>query len=327
MAVRTLDAKLKLENAEAKKKAKEVGEAAADGMTKAAEAAERTASATDRVAQNTKRAAESAEKTAKSSEMSAQALSRFSLAMGGMLVGAAANAVAAAMPESGLQRGLAAGGKVLGGASQGAAMGATMGPWGMAIGGALGAGAAGINLFADGLEEERKKQEAIRQTNAANRELYETMLAAQEKTDAFRATIDSLGDKEKSLADRQAEVAAAIEKREQEEKRLKLGMLYNSSQGADAAAQKLFAQQAKDYQANHGELEQLKRLQKALNAETGGGTAERLSLGATDALSRLGGAFTGGASDVGRDQLKVAGEQLAVLKSIDSKTGGGGTWQ
>lgn len=324
MAVRTLDAKLKLENAEAKKKAREVGEAAADGMTKAAEAAERTASATERMAENTKKAADSTTKAATSAEMSAKTLSRFALSMGGMLVGAAANAVAAAMPESGLQRGLAAGGKVLGGASQGAAAGATMGPWGMAIGGALGAGAAGINLFADGMEEERKKQEAIRQTNAANRELYETMLEAQAKTDAFRTTIDSLGDTEKSLAERQAEVAAAIEKREAEEKRLKLGMFYNSSQGADAAAQKLFAQQTKDYAANHGELEQLKRLQKSLNAESG---SERLSLGATDAITRLGGAFTVGSADVGRDQLKVAGEQLAVLKSIDSKTGGGGTWQ
>lgn len=327
MAAKTLDAKLKLENAEAKKKAREVGEAAADGMTKAAEAAERTASATERMAENTKKAADSTTKAATSAEMSAKTLSRFALSMGGMLLGSAAQAVAATMPQSGAQQALSWGGKVVGGASQGAAMGAPLGPWGMAIGGALGAGSAALGKWAEGAEEERKKQEAIQQTNRANRELYETMLAAQEKTDAFRATIDSLGDKEKSLADRQAEVAAAIEKREAEEKRLKTEMFDNSAQGADATAQKLFAQQAKDYATNHGELEQLKRLQKALNAESGSGTAERLSLGATDALSRLGGAFTGGAADVGRDQLKVAGEQLAVLKSIDSKTGGGGTWQ
>lgn len=54
--------------------------------------------------------------------------------------------------------------------------------------------------------------------------------------------------------------------------------------------------------------------------------AFRESMSAVDSLSRLGGNF-GGGGDLGRDQLNVQREMASTLKAIESKTGGGKTWQ
>lgn len=52
----------------------------------------------------------------------------------------------------------------------------------------------------------------------------------------------------------------------------------------------------------------------------------RVSTSAVDALSRIGGDFTGGGGR-GDDMLRVEREQVELLKSIDRKTGGAAVWQ
>jgi len=156
--------------------------------------------------------------------------------------------------------------------------------------------------------------------------MLDTMLAAEKRTREFRDMIDSLGDKEKDLAERQGEVAAEIEKRERMEKELQSAMRANSGQGANEGDQRLFAKQMRDYAANRGELDRLRSMQKALDRQD---PTERFraSIAAPDALARIGG-DSGEGNDNFRELTRSAKDQLAVLKSIDSKTGRGGTtWQ
>ena len=124
------------------------------------------------------------------------------------------------------------------------------------------------------------------------------------------------------------EVQAEIEKREAAERRLKAVMRDRSSDTATEAEQKELSKALREYQANGAELSRLRSVQKSMEKAAPTAEAYRAAFTATDAITRLGGAFAGGGADIGRDQLKVASDQLAVLKSIDSKTRqGGATWQ
>jgi uncharacterized damage-inducible protein DinB len=312
-----LEIELALKNEKAKRKAREVGEAAADGMDKAANASERLE--------------RNLEKSSDALRLSSKQLVSVAASMGGMLLGTAAKAAAAYLPQnSSEQKALDWGGSITQGAGAGAAMGSLFGPLGTALGGLVGAINALVGKFTDEKTKANAEAEALKQQNEANRELAETLFAAQERTKAFRKTIDNLGDSERPLADRQRELAEEIRRRTEEEARLKTGLKYNSGRDADKADQKLFAQQVKDYQANHAELERLQALQKSLANEKqkDPAAAFRESMTAVDALSRVGGSFAGG-GDLARDQLRVANDQLTVLKSIDMKTSktGGSVWQ
>lgn len=302
-----LKAELELENSKAKRAASEVGESAERSFD---------------------RAAESAKRMSDGLEVSSKTLLRVAGSFGGMLAGTAVRALALKQPEgSTTQKALDWGGGALQGAGQGAMMGSMFGPLGTAIGAIAGAANALMNKFLGEAEAEEKKQQAIKATNAANREFVESMLAAQQRTDSFRTMIENLGDTERTLSDRQAEVAAEIQKRLAEEERLKQGMKYNSGEFAGEDDQKLFRQQAKDYQTNHAELVRLQQMQKSLATETDKKVVgDHGIVQATNALAHIGGMFAGG--DVGRDQLAVAKDQLTILKSIDQKTkAGGATWQ
>lgn len=294
-----LKAELELENAKAKRQAAEVGEAAEKSFDRAADSANRMADGLN---------------------VSSKTLLRVAGSFGGMLAGTAVRALALKQPEgSTAQKALDYGGGALQGAGQGAMMGSMFGPLGTAIGALAGAANAIANKFLDEAEAEKKKQEALEKTNAANREFVEGMLEAQARTSEFRTMIENLGDTERSLSDRQAEVAAEIQKRIAEEERLKSGLKNNSGKFADEEDQKLLREQVKDYQANHAELERLQQMQKSLAKGTQI-TTERTSFGAADALSKVGGSF-GGGGDHSRDQLAVARDSLSVLKSIEQKTG------
>lgn len=294
-----LKAELELENSKAKRAAAEVGEAAERSFDRAAESANRMADGLN---------------------VSSKALLRVAGSFGGMIAGTAVRAIALKQPEgSTAQKALEYGGSALQGAGMGAAMGSMFGPVGTALGALVGAANALANKWLGDAEAEKKKQEAIQQTNAANREFVDGMLKAQARTAEFRNMIDALGDTERSLSDRQADLASEIQKRIAEEERLKRGMKFNSGIDADEEDQKLFREQVKDYQANHAELERLQQMQKTLAKETQI-TTERTSFGAADALSKIGGAF-GGGGDYSRDQLAVARDSLSVLKSIERKTG------
>jgi predicted ATP-binding protein involved in virulence len=152
------------------------------------------------------------------------------------------------------------------------------------------------------------------------------MLDGEKRTKEFKDMIDSLGEKEKSLAERQAIVAEEIAKREKMEERLKAAMQHNAQDGAGEGNQKMFSKQMRDYAANHGELERLRSLQKSFEKDSDGRL--RTSMAGADALARIGGDATGTSSDwsvIARNTK----EQIDILKSIDAKTGKGDgeTWQ
>lgn len=296
-----LKAELELENAKAKKAAAEVGEAAEKSFDRAAQAADKMADGLN---------------------VSSKTLLRVAVSFGGMLAGTAARAIALKQPEgSPAQKALDWGGSALQGAGHGAMIGSMMGPLGTAIGALAGAANAIANKWIGEEEAEQKKRQAIEQTNAANRELVDSMLAAEERTDKFRTMIENLGDTERSLAERQAEVAAEIEKRIEEEKLLKSGMKSNSGKFADEADQKNLRQNIKDYQANHAELVRLQQLQKSLaEGPKASRSGEQVIFSAVDALSRVGGAFSAGDGGF-RDLQRTNEQQLKVLEKIEAKTG------
>lgn len=313
-----LTVELGVQNQRAKKAAAEVGQAAAEGV-------ERAASASEKLARNL-------EKASGGIAVSGKQLAAAAAGMGGMILGTVAKAAALKTDEgSTAHKALGYGGAALQGLGQGAAMGSMFGPLGTAIGALAGAANAIAGKFLDDETQEKQKRDQIKKTNQANREMVDGLLAAQKRTEDFQKTVDSLGDKEKSLSVRQNELAEEIKKRENEERRLRETMREKSADGASEADQKELGQALKAYQANNAELARLRSMQKSLGGEGAAkvAAAYRAGFGGTDAITKLGGAFAGGSADLGRDQLKVANDQLTVLKSIEAKTGNGGgaTWQ
>lgn len=272
-------------------------------------------------AKSFERMAAAAGKTADGLGASSKTLLRIAGSFGGMLAGTAARAIALKQPEgSTAQKALDYGGSALQGAGQGAMIGSMLGPLGTAIGAIAGFANAIAEKWLSDEEEEQKKRKQIEKTNEENREFVSSMLAAQERTDKFRTMIENLGDTERSLAERQAEVAAEIKKRIEEEKLLKSGMKSNSGKFADEADQKNLRQNIKDYQANHAELVRLQQLQKSLEDDAAPKSNDQALYQAVDSLSRIGGNFAGGDSAF-RDLQRTNEKQLKALEKIESNTG------
>ena len=159
---KNLDIELALKNEKAKRKAREVGEAAAEGIDKAANASERLE--------------RNLEKSSDSLRLSSKQLVSVAASMGGMLLGTAAKAVAAYQPQnSTAQKALDWGGSMAQGAGAGAAMGSLFGPIGTAIGGLVGAVNALVGKFTDEKTKANAEAEALKQQNEANRELARTL--------------------------------------------------------------------------------------------------------------------------------------------------------
>ena len=200
-------------------------------------------------------------------------------------------------------------------------MGAKMGgPWGGAIGTALGAAKGWMeNEKADA---DRMRAEAAQRT--ANIESIQSWQKARAETLAFKATLDALTDSETSLADRQRMVAEEIKKREEAEKELARKAI---REGGDvdatnpekmAESQKAFAKAMAEYQANAAKLDQLKDMQKKLEKEAP--DTPRPSFAASDALSRVGGAFAPTAGSDLRELVNGSRQQLASLREIAANT-------
>lgn len=309
-----LQLEIDVQNKRAKKAAEEVGKAAADGI-------ERAAAASGRLADNLGKASAGI-------GLSGKQLAAAAAGMGGMLVGTVAKAVSLRSEEgSAAQKALGYGGAAVEGLGKGLAMGSMFGPLGTAIGALVGALNGVANKFLDDETAEKKKREETRKTNEANREMVDGLLEAQRRTEQFQKTVDSLGDREKTLAERQGEVAAEIARREEAEKRLQDAMRRKSAAGATEDDQKALGKAVGEYRANSSELSRLRAMQKSMEEEAKKGSgAYRTWFGAADALARIGGSFGGGTG--GGEAVAVARDQLAVLKSIDAKTkNGGAAWQ
>ena len=337
-----LKVELEVDNTEAKKKVKEAVSGAESGAGASAPPAVPTppatpsadpSSANSRAAKSAKEAADGLEKVNRSArnlsngaESSARSLQDVARSFAGIGVGMSLH-----FARQFVERGSAEDQAI--GLGESAAnlgfMGAKMGgPWGAAAGALLGAGRGWMENGK--AEADRMKAEAAQKT--ANLESISSWQKARAETLAFKATLDKLTDAETSLADRQSMVAEEIRKREEAEERLskkafREGGDVNAMNPERAAeSQKRFAKALSEYQDNAAKLDQLRELQKRLAKEpTSDGLASHAS---PDALARIGGYFGGGdgAGDM-RDIARTGKEQLAVLKSIDAKSGKGATWR
>jgi len=298
---------VELKHQRAKRQAEEIGEAVSAGMARAEASSER-------LAQNVGKASDSF-------RLSSQQMARAAAGFGGMLLGTAAKAAAANAPEgSSLQKSLEWGGGVAQGAGMGAMLGSMFGPLGTAIGALAGAANALANKFLDEDIKEKEKAKALRDQGVANRELVDSLLKAQERTEKFRDLVDSLGDGGKDKGSRLYSLNEEIASCQKEEERLRSGLKNNSGQFAGEAENKLFKEQLKEYSANHAELERLKAMQKGLEKTP---AWEREQFGALDALSRVGGAVAGGDTGM-RDLTSLSRRQVALLESIERKSGKSG---
>ena len=158
------------------------------------------------------------------------------------------------------------------GAAAGSAIGAKYGPLGAAAGAAAGAGKGLLDIGKAGADRMRSEAEE----RAANSATLRGMVEAQDAARAFKATLDQVGDAEKSLAERQRLLASEIKKREEADKSL-AETARKAAQGvadpdADTAeAQKRFAKAMADMNRNASELDTLRALQEQLKAEVTGG--------------------------------------------------------
>ena len=169
---------------------------------------------------------------------------------------------------------------------------------------------------------ERVRAEAAQRT--ANIESIQSWQKARAETLAFKATLDALTDSETSLADRQRMVAEEIKKREEAEKELARKAI---REGGDvdatnpekmAESQKAFAKAVAEYRENAAKLDQLKDMQKKLEKEAP--DTPRPSFAASDALSRVGGAFAPTAGSDLRELVNGSRQQLASLREIAANT-------
>ena len=200
-------------------------------------------------------------------------------------------------------------------------MGAKMaGPWGAAIGGLVGAGKGWMEN--EKAEADRMMAEAKQRT--ANIESIQSWQKVRAETLAFKATLDQLTATETSLADRQRMVAEEIKKREEAEEALARKEFREVDNFKDPSA---LAKAQTERRENAARLDQLRDLQKRLDKEgqQPDGVASHAS---PDALSRVGGYFANGSAGTDlKDIARTGKEQLTVLKSIESKSGKGATWQ
>ena len=155
------------------------------------------------------------------------------------------------------------------GAAAGSAIGAKYGPLGAAAGAAAGAGKGLLDIGKAGADRMRSEAEE----RAANSATLRGMVEAQDAARAFKATLDQVGDAEKSLAERQRLLASEIAKREAADKSL-AETARKAAQGvadpdADTAeAQKRFAKAMADMNRNASELDTLRDAQKRLSDQT-----------------------------------------------------------
>lgn len=308
MANKKLTVEVELETAKARKKLQEMEDSGGQSVAPQVEsAAERMARSMDKASAATQRHAEETEKSSSN-------LMQVARSFGGMAIGMAASYAANNMDEGPAKTALGYGASI----AQGASMGMMFGPWGALAGGLLGAGKA----FIDNDAAEKEKEQAAKAANAANRETLEQWDATRAKTLAFKAAIEGLSNTERDLAERQREVAAAIEDRTQKDKMLRAGLKAESGVDGDP---KTFSKLMRERQANAGELDALKALAKQLGAEgrnKSGGSAADYS--AIDSLARVGGNFAAGDSaNTMRNIEQNSKDQLEVLREIRDKDTGG----
>jgi hypothetical protein len=167
-----------------------------------------------------------------------------------------------------------------------------------------------------------QKMMADAKTLSGNLDTMKAWEEARDRTQAFKASLESLNSVTTDATDRQQRLAEEIRKREDADQDLARQMIRDA--GDATAFQRAMARR----QANAAELEQLKALEKqGVKTASGGGA----SWNGVDALTSVGGMFAGsGAGARALDDIAAStAETVKVLKDIERNTdnGGGATWQ
>ena len=294
MASKKLEVELKVDNSDAKRKAKEVAETAAgaaggggaplptDDLKKLGDAARETGSR----------------------------LSSSGRMFAGLAMGMAR--AAAAGGDQTTQAAVGAIGSIAAGAAMGGLPGAIAAAVLEAVSAAIGADVA-----------KSQKMEADAKTKMSNLDTFKAWEEARARTQAFKETLESLTSVETDLTERQTRLAEEIRKREEADAELAKEMIRESGDGA------AFNRALAKRNANAAELERLRGLDLSEKkpSSSGGGA----SWNGVDALSSVGGMFAGsGAGGRAIDEIAAStAETVKVLKEIERNTdnGGGATWQ
>lgn len=261
----------------------------------------------DKLARSLKTTADNTQRLGDSAKASREQMVGMTRAFAGLAIGMAATYAARNFGEdSKVGRALGYGGSIIQGAAGGALAGKAAGPWGVGIGAVLGAFGGGYGEYSKNAASDEAKAKSEKELREANLESIETWEKARARTAAFREELEKLTKSESGLAD-------AIAKREAEDRRLA------EAQRESLGDAKKLAALNRERQANAGEMDALRAALKALGSKEVA-EAFRPALTAMDSLARVGGGNGG-------ESLRIERDQLAVLRSIDQKTGKGGTWQ
>lgn len=262
----------------------------------------------DKLSRSLKDAAANTQRLGDKAKMSSEQVVSMSRAFTGLAVGMAATYAASRYgDDSAFGRGVGYVSAAAMGAIAGADAGKYFGPKGMAVTAVAGAGMGVYSEYEKNAKTDEEKAKAAKELRDANLESIETWEKARARTAAFREELEKLTKSESGLAD-------AIAKREAEDRRLA------EAQRESLGDAKRLSALNRERQANAGEMDALRAALKALGSKEVA-EAFRPALTAMDSLARVGGGAGGGES------LRIERDQLAVLRSIDQKTGKGGTWQ
>lgn len=261
----------------------------------------------DKLSRSLKDAATNTQRLGDKAKMSSDQVISMTRAFTGLAIGMAATYASRQFGEdSSIGRTIGYVGSTVTGATTGAMAGKVLGPHGIAVGAVVGAVGGAYGQYSQNAKTDEEKAKAAKELRDANLESIETWEKARARTAAFREELEKLTKSESGLAD-------AIAKREAEDRRLA-----DAQRESLADAKKLSALN-RERQANAGEMDALRAALRALGSKEVA-EAFRPALTAMDSLARVGGGNGG-------ESLRIERDQLAVLRSIDQKTGKGGTWQ
>lgn len=301
MATKKLKVELELETAKAKKKLDGLGDTGGTSAT----GGSAVSTAADKLAKSMNDAGDA---TAKMSGSTKALIMGFS----GLAVSLAGNYAASYMQEGSAGRtAVEYGTSILGGAASGAGMGMMFGPWGAAIGGVVGGVAGGLNTL--------MKNDAEQTKYSADWNRSERNFANSRAWADFMKSLTKTGEGALTVAEKMAKAKKELEHFQEFTKTQKSNIDKMVKDGRYEAA----TLERGHLATNRARIEQLKSYIETTEKE--GLKETRVSQSGVDALSRIGGAFTGQGGQ-GDMMVSISREQLSVLKEISRKTGGA-TWQ
>lgn len=291
--------------------------------------------AMDSGANSAKRFAKGLDEVGKSAELSARQIKGVVAGMASMAAGVAS----AALKAQGHEQAASYLGAASAGATQGAGMMAPLGPGAMVAGALVGGGLGMVKNLAERHAQGEAEAAGMRDLADALEKARETMDAAQKRADAFAGTLERLGDvskstnereaeREKQIARRREEIAAATDRMTKAEEALRAqaanidGPQTEEQKKAADAIREAWARANQDLSTAKAELDRLAdaKIQAAKPADLRPldqrGDGPKLSN-----IEQLGASFGSAADNLAREGNRIAEDQLAALLHIEQKVG------